>query len=389
MPVYLRDILPVDLLMKHIEDGVVRKQVHPQYPDLFILNYSEHAQFGKIWDNVTNNCRGLIVHAPTGLPDAVVVARPFKKFHNLNTTYIPETMEENLPKDEVPLVTTKLDGSMGVLYVWDNLLWMATRGSFASEQARWATGWLRAHFERLGQYRPYHPWLPDTTPVFEVIYEENRIVVAYDFEGCVLLGIINHEDGREFRRDSVERFGAMYDFKVVPKFDKSLSECVSENTLNEEGYVLTYSNGTKVKVKFLDYCRLHKVLTGMNPRGIWELLAKNQTETVELILKDEKMPEQFKAWFSGWVEHLRTKYQDIERRAQAVFATRPFTGKWASEPSPEGLKLWRKTQALHFQKTPDLCSVLFAMLDEKPYAEIIWDRLKPRADERTFRKDGE
>ena len=62
MPVYLKDIMSLDLLAKHIEDGVVRKQVHPQYPDtLYILNYSEQAQFGRIWDEVTNKCRGLIV----------------------------------------------------------------------------------------------------------------------------------------------------------------------------------------------------------------------------------------------------------------------------------------------------------------------------------------
>ncbi|MBZ5660034.1 MAG: T4 RnlA family RNA ligase [Acidobacteriia bacterium] len=372
MPVLLQDIMPIDLLEKHIEDGVVRKQVHPDYPDtLFILNYSEQAQFGRIWDQVTNKCRGLIV-AGSCYCDAVVVARPFNKFHNINTTYVPETMEENLPKDVPPTVTQKLDGSMGVLYKWDHQTWVATRGSFQSEQARWATAWMRAHEAKHG----YSVWLDEYTPVFEIIYADNRIVVDYDFEGLVLLSLINKATGREMDRALVESMATFNRINVVKLFDKSLSECAAENTLNEEGYVLTYKNGVKVKVKFADYVRLHRVLTGLNPKGIWELLAKNQVESVELILKDDKMPEAFKTWFSGWVGHLRETFRKLEEESQAVFAGRPVEGT-------------RKDNALYFQKTPHLCSMLFAMLDGKQYADIIWDRLKPRADEKTFKKDGE
>jgi hypothetical protein len=48
----------------------------------------------------------------------------------------------------------------------------------------------------------------------------------------------------------------------------------------------------------------------------------------------------------------------------------------------------RKANALYFQKTPHLCSILFAMLDGKDFAPTIWDRLKPKATD-TFKKDGE
>src|SRR5271157_1485859 len=98
MPIYLKDVLPVDLLLKHIEDGVIRKQVHPQYPDqLYILNYGEAAQFDRIWDAATKVCRGLIcAKTPEG---DVVIARGFNKFFNLNTDYIPESMEANLPNE--------------------------------------------------------------------------------------------------------------------------------------------------------------------------------------------------------------------------------------------------------------------------------------------------
>src|SRR5208337_1932600 len=281
MPVLLKEILPFDLLEKHLADGVVRRQTHPRYFELAIYNYTERAQFDRIWDDVTNVCRGLIV-----AHGEVVVARGFNKFHNLNTEYAPETMEDNL--HGLPLVTAKLDGSLGILYNWDGQWWIATRGSFDSEQARWATKWLRQHSawlesQELGRY----------TPVFEIIYGANRIVVDYDYEALVLLALINNRTGLEVPRDLLDEFGETCQFPVVKRFDKTLAECAAEDNLNEEGYVLTYPNGVKVKVKFAEYVRLHRILTGLNPKGIWELLANGTCTMVDLILADQKMPVGF------------------------------------------------------------------------------------------------
>jgi hypothetical protein len=360
--IYLKDVLPIDLLNKHMEEGVIRRQVHPDYPELFIYNYTEQAQFNRIWDAATNVCRGLIVTA-----DGVVVARGFNKFHNLNTEYAPETKEENLPK-EAPLVTTKLDGSLGIIYLWDDQWRVATRGSFASEQAKWATDWYR----RNGDV----PSWPDlVTPVFEVIYSENRIVVDYDFEGLVLLGMVDNETGVELAREDVEIWAKVNGVRIVDRFDKSLSDCAAEDNPNEEGYVLTYSNGVKVKVKFNEYVRLHRILTGLNPKAIWELLAHNQIDTANSWLQDAKMPETFKNWLSGWMKQLQARYAEIDMQAKEV-----FTGK------PGGA---RKDDAIYFTKTAKhLTGVLFKMLDGKDYADTIWDMIKPKATD-TFKVEGE
>lgn len=367
----LHEVLSIELLKEHLANGIIRRQVHPQYPRLFIYNYTEQAQFQRIWDAATNVCRGLIVEGEEfdgpGACDRVI-ARGFNKFHNLNTEYVPETMEANLPK-EVPLVTTKLDGSMGILYQYDGKVWMATRGSFASDQAKWATDWIR---ERLVAF----DWVEQSkTAVFEVIFKENRIVVDYDFEGCVLIGGMENASGKEVSREELEDFARLNNLPIVQKFNKTLAECAAEDNPNEEGYVLTYaSTGLKVKVKFAEYVRLHRVLTGLNPKAIWELLAKKADSTVDLWVHDEKMPDGFKKWLSGWVVQLRERYAAIEAQAKEVFVAKP-----------EGT---RKDVALYFQKTPQLCSVLFAMLDGKQYDEIIWDKIKPKASD-TFKVDGE
>jgi RNA ligase len=373
MVTFLKEILPFDLFERMLDEGFIRSQVHPQFPELAIFNYTEAAQYDRVWNAATNVCRGLVVvlQGPDRelSPDCVVLARPFGKFHNLNTEYVPESQEANLPTDAPPLVTEKLDGSMGILYRYGNEWWVATRGSFASVQAQWATAWFRRNVGK---------WVmdeDDATPVFEVIYGENRIVVDYDYEGLVLLGVVDNVTGRELSRKAVEWIAGDNSVRVVPAFDKTLAECAAENKPNEEGYVLTYSNGVKVKVKFAEYVRLHRVLTGLNPRAIWEMLSQGGGESVDAILGDPKMPVTFISWFKGWVEQLRARYAEIEVISKAVFEARPKEGT-------------RKDMALFFKQTPQVCSVLFAMLDGKDYAPIIWDRIEPKGNA-TFKKDGE
>ena len=205
MTVYLKDVLPLELLLSHLANGVIRRQSHPKFPELYVYNYTEQAAFERVWDAASNVCRGLIVCGKEGeLPSDtdVVVARGFNKFHNLNTEFVPETMEDNLPKD-VPLVTEKLDGSMGVLYFYNGEWAVATRGSFDSDQARWATAWLRDHYFVIGQ-TPV--WLNGFTPIVEIIYDENRIVVQYDFDGLVLLSLVENATGQEASRYIMETY---------------------------------------------------------------------------------------------------------------------------------------------------------------------------------------
>jgi T4 RnlA family RNA ligase len=370
MKLLLKNILPYDLFKRMLDEGFIRSQVHPQYAELVIFNYTEAAQFDRVWNEATNVCRGLIVRLANGVLDenAEVVARPFNKFHNLNTEYVPETMEANLP-NEAPLVTTKLDGSMGVVYMYDDKFWVATRGSFDSDQARWATAWYRQHEAMFPQ-----GWPADVTPVCEIIYPENRIVVDYDFAGLVLLSIMDNETGRELARADADVWAKVNGLQIVEKFDKSLAECAAENTSNEEGYVLTYSNGVKVKVKFAEYVRLHRILTGLNPKTVWEMLSQGQSEAIDKLLADPKMPVTFVAWLRDVATELTAKYAEIEREAQAAFAARPASSV-------------RKDQALYFTQSP-YRAILFQMLDGKSYAETIWDRIKPKV-LRTFKKDGE
>ena len=88
----------------------------------------------------------------------------------------------------------KLDGSMGVLYIMpDGEKAIASRGSFVSDQAKFATEYLN---EKYSEVR----FLPQYTYLFEIIYPENRIVLDYgNKKEIVLLAIRENHTGRDLK----------------------------------------------------------------------------------------------------------------------------------------------------------------------------------------------
>jgi hypothetical protein len=111
-----------------------------------------------------------------------IVARPFAKFFNYGT---PQAV---IPAEPF-VVTEKIDGSLGILYYLDGEPHIATRGSFTSEQAARARRCCASYEIE---------WTPGTTPLFEIVYPENRIVVDYgDRRELVLLAAIDHATGRD------------------------------------------------------------------------------------------------------------------------------------------------------------------------------------------------
>ncbi len=213
-----------------------------------------------------------------------------------------------------------------------------------------------------------------------MIAKFNRIVVDHgDWEGLIALALVNNETGEEANRSTLESWAKEQGFLVTPLVNKQLEACAEEDLPNFEGYVATWhkagSPPLRTKIKLETYTKLHRILTGLNPKTVWELLSTGQGAAVDGLLADPKMPEGFTEWLRAVATELMVRYARIEREAQAVFAARP--------QSPV-----RKDQAMYFKQTPHLCSVLFAMLDNKTYAEIIWDRIKPKGTD-TFKRDGE
>lgn len=382
-PVKLHHIFLTWKLEEHIANGNVRVQKHPTLP-LVIYNYTEKCQIESNWDSCTNECRGLIVDSNT----QEVIARPFRKFHNLNTKHVPESQADYLAfhfEGVTPLVTMKMDGSLGILFKYAGEWHVATRGSFQSEQAKWATKWIRKIEPRQLESLP-----SDYTYLFEIIYDENRIVVDYDFEGLVMLGAVKKLDGSEMRRNLLEFYASVNGFQVTPKFAKTIEQCAAENNKNEEGYVVTYLREgkwpVKVKVKFDEYCALHRVVTHMNPKSVWEMLAAGKEQELADLYRDANYPEKFRSWLLGWTVELEQRYFKIQdEAAYIVKAAHDAIGFGDSEKATGEV---RKKYAMFFQaQNPSICGVMFAMLDGHDHAQTIWKMIKPKANESFVQED--
>ena len=170
-------------LDKAIADGYISVRPHPDSRELLIYNYTAKSQYERVWTKETLACRGLILNVPDD-GEILVVARPFNKFFNLAEL-------DKIPEGKF-VAQEKMDGSLGIIYqAPDGLPSVATRGSFASEQAEWATQWLRKRpkFVAAAQSAISR----NHTLLVEIIYPKNRIVIDYgELEELVLLTAIDN-----------------------------------------------------------------------------------------------------------------------------------------------------------------------------------------------------
>lgn len=353
MSITLDDILDVTALEREIKNGYVRAQEHPEFP-LLILNYTEKCVFDRHWNDVTLQTRGLIV-AKDGGP---VAARPWPKFFNYGE-YAQEGMPELNHGADVR-VYDKLDGSLGIQYHWNGEWRIATRGSFTSEQATEGTAMLREVLDRTN-------WTPreDLTYLYEIIYPKNRIVVNYgDRRELVLLDVIDTDSGSQ---------ADTYDWGFPGSWVSELPAYTLFEALaltpreNAEGIVVVFYDGTRVKVKQDDYLRLHRLVTGMSERRVWECLSAGQT--VEEIAAT--LPDEFHEWVKTMGYELLLKFERTKLAAEETYAQIVFELTGAS-----GTTWTRKDFALKAVRTP--CSaLLFRLLDGSEIDAEIWKQLRP------------
>jgi len=350
--VRLDELLDVSRLETCVEQGLVRRRPHPSAP-LVIYDYTPRATYSRTWTEETRLCRGLIVDAA-----GVVRARPFPKFFALGDPCLGP-----LP-DVAPIeVTEKVDGSLGILYSFDGRPAVATRGAFASAPAQWATAQYRDRFRELAPP-------PGVTWLFEIVYPANRVVVDYgDFAGLVLLAAIDIATGADVAPPS-----AWPGPVVTRRADlSSLHEAQAVAAAGPgEGLVARFSAGpgrpsVRVKLKSDEYLRLHRLLTGVSPRDIWERLSSGKG--VEDLV--ERVPAEFAAWVRATADRLEADFAEAEASCRAALAGAPGD---------------RRAAAAWIEQRCALPAVALKMLDGRRYDQLIWRAVQPPG-EPPFRAD--
>ena len=361
--------ISLEILNQYHEQGLLYKQVHPTLP-LTIWNYSEKVQYEGLWDEVTIQCRGLISENTTG----TILVRPFKKFFNY---------EEVVGKGVIPskgdyvYVQEKMDGSLGILFNYEGEWIMATRGSFTSDQAIKGLEIVKSNYNNLDHF------LKDVAYLVEIIYPDNRIVVDYgEKETVVFLSVVlnQHHPGWSPSEESELNWNTAKAIMFacgIPEsdivkteqhfnFSDSLYQSLKEkNEDNKEGFVLRfYPENFRMKIKFEDYVRLHKVMTNLSTTAIWEVLSNGGS--VDELLKD--VPDEFYKKIKEYEEELSFLFNSI---VSDYFIHFRLIQSKVEEIDGD------RANFAHLAKQYHYPSILFALLDGKDISPIIFKIIKP------------
>lgn len=334
----------LDVLNKYVEDGLLMRAKHKIYP-LHIYNYTRTVQYGNLWDDVTINFRGTILDE-----DGNLVAKSFPKFKNFE-----EHSMDEIPNEDFNIYE-KMDGSLGIVYFYDNKWNMATRGSFNSDQA----------IKGLEILNRYDLSLLDVnyTYLFEIIYPENVIVVRYNEEKLVLLAkynVITGEEGDIQTEYYKANFDVVNCYNNLPNNFTDLKKGIEDN---KEGYVLRFKNGMRVKIKGEQYVRLHKILTNISNMDIW--LSLKNGEDLSLLL--DAIPDEMDNNVRDFVDFLKINYNVVYDTALDFYENLLNENEINS----------KKDFALLIKDLdPKNKSLLFAFWDKKRYEDIIWNIVKP------------
>lgn len=337
------------------------------------FKYTPETVYSQNWDEVSLLSRGIVFEIATGK----IVAFPFKKFFNFEELYESATMNKTnfantLPKDYLCAdfsgkfrVMEKYDGSLGIAFFYNGKWVVKTGGSFDSEQASWATDYLntKCNTECLNK---------DFTYCFEIIYDEDVHPIHYNFEGLVLLGVIDTQTGIEQPIEVIRSyadFGYMIakeyefgNFANVVKFAKKRDNIY-------EGVVITFENGWKTKIKGEEFLKLQKLFHNISKEAIWENFDywNEKYKDFDFIMN---IPEELKA-MKEFAAELPKEFEEKRSRLLLISNT-------IAKMNVERKVAWEMANEKTGNKTD--AGIIMKMLEGNTsrYKDMIWRSLKPK-----------
>lgn len=295
--------------LKAADAGIITKHETEHFIG---FKYSPETVYGRNWSELALNARGVAFDRFTG----EIIARPFKKFFNYSEFYntdgsstglvdiLPENFRPNC--DGKFRVMDKVDGSLGISYFdkYDNRWRIKTGGSFDSDQAVWASNWLleNVNVSEMDIHKTY---------CFEIVYHEDMHICKYDYEGLILLGVIDNDTGEEESLMKLLSYASALNVCTAEILEFSKFEEVIHYAVNlpktAEGVVVTFDNGYKCKIKSEEWLKLFRAASMLSKKFIWENVKIDEYHGYHF---DEDfltaIPEEFKEYKQYTVDLINT-----------------------------------------------------------------------------------
>jgi T4 RnlA family RNA ligase len=305
---FLRENGP-DALIKTF--GVYYKQ-HPKYPNLYQFTYDQIEADAHKAHPVVRQSRGIILDKDN---DWGVVARPFDRFFNVGEACAA-------PVDwKTSRVQEKVDGSLCIVYYYDNQWHVATKGTpDASGNVNGFSFTFAELFWSIAKKQGVDKYLEiqgekQFTYMFELTTIFNKVVVRYPEPKLTLIGVRHTECGTELKTDALASLVAMRGYSwrgvlnPVKEYGFSSQEDMVKfakniNGTQGEGFVVVDDNFNRIKVKSDNYIALSHMKDGFGPRRAMEIVRKAEGDEVQVYI--DAFPE-FKSLF----DETRSKYSEL------------------------------------------------------------------------------
>lgn len=238
--------------------------------------------------------RGLVINS-----DSEIVARPFDKFFNYQQFTIPRyegdiSVENSKFRDNEPFNTLeKVDGSLSIIYTYkDELFFSGSNyidGVVADKNKR-----LYKELYGEDSYNVLKKLGTKFTVLMEVVDLNNQIVIKYDKPAFYLLAVRDTQTGQYVNYEGILKVAKRLGVSLPKKYDmKNVHDILDfmATLKGQEGVVINYADGYRLKFKTEDYIKLHLKYTkfrgGINTKNnIIALLDMVRNDTLDDLLAE-------------------------------------------------------------------------------------------------------
>ena len=325
--------------------------------------------FGTPTHWMRRECRGLIFDAGGN-----IIRRPFHKFANIGQW--KENQIGNLDLSLIRRFMCKEDGSFISPFFIDGALHWGTKMGVTD------IGLKAAEFvNKSYKFVEFAHWCHANgiTPIFEYVAPDNRIVIAYEEENMILLGMRNMFTGAYFdiyTESIIKELGITVVSTLELEKTSSFIDVVRAFK-DSEGVVIEFENGERHKCKADKYVELHRIFDALSKEHhiITSLLAG----TLDDILPSLDVPK--RKYVDEIVDKFKASFDDVETRMkkhkEQLYEKFYVDGKFD-----------KKRVALEYVKLhPKDSVVIFRIVDGKDITETLLDIAASAANKETKWKE--